>query len=141
MEPIGSQGDHSDDERRERSNMTNSYEIEEMICLGSSLTTRSFCPELIELASIHNLPERGLGAVLSLFRKALPAANNLPSLYSLRRQEISSLSALSETHLPEGLLYNLNFERQLSHLLSENLILLALKVINSRLTCVFTEVE
>ena len=120
LEPIGSQGDHSDDERRERSNMTSSSEIEEMICLGSSLTTRSFCSELIELADIHNLPERGLGAVLSLFRKALPAANNLPSLYSLRQQEISSLSGLSETQLPEGLLYDLNFERQLSHLLSEN---------------------
>ena len=61
-----------------------------------------------------------MGAVLSLFRKALPAANNLPSFYSLRQQEISSLSGLSETQLTEGLLYDLNFERQLSHLLSEN---------------------
>ena len=120
VEPIGSQGDHTDDERRERSSMTSSSEIEEMICLGSSLTTRSFCSELIELADIHNLPERGLGAIFSLFRKALPAANNLPSLFSLRQQEISSLSGLSETQLPEGLLYDLNFERQLSHLLSEN---------------------
>ena len=92
----------------------------EMICTGSKLSTQSFMKyEIMDLADTHALSERAVAGILCLFSKAMPSANNLPTMYSLRQQENSLLSSIVEQKIPEGIIFDLNFERQLSHMLSE----------------------
>ena len=57
----------------------------------------------------------------------MPPANNLPTMYSLRQRENGLLSGIVERKIPEGIISDVNFKRQLSHVLSENYDLITAK--------------
>ena len=78
-----------------------------MICNGSKVSTKSFCGEIMDLADTHALSERAVAGILT--SKAMPSANNLPTMYSLRQQENSLLSGIVERNIPGGIIIDLNF--------------------------------
>ena len=110
----------NNDESQQSEFYDGSSSAAEMIGTGSKFSTQSFCGEIMDLADTHALSERDVAGILCLSSKAMPSANNLPTMYSLRQQENSLLSGIVERKILEGIIFDLNFERQLSHVLSEN---------------------